>query len=113
MSEDVATPQAEIQRIVRGINAAWLEDEHARLNDFFHADVVFVDGDGRPMARGRDACVRTYVAFSTEARVTHFREAEAQVEVFGAVAVAHVPFEIAYSLAGQSYREPGRTEADR
>lgn len=109
MAEDVATREAaEIQELIRSVNVAWLEGEFDRLASVFHERIVFVDGQGRRLCEGRAACVDSYRAFRAEARVTHFREAETRVDVFGAVAIACAPFEIVYSRGGQECRERGQ-----
>src|SRR5579863_8753649 len=108
MADQKATKDgAEIQAILGRITAAWREGRVDELCQYFHPDVI-VRGPGFELvARGRDACVNSYADFIRQAVVREFNAGEPSVDVMGQAAVAICPWEIAYEMQGQSYRESG------
>ncbi len=101
------TAQAEIQQIVRSINAAWTEGRPDDLGRFLAPDVVFVIPDAGARAAGRDACVQTYRDFLAQAVLHRFVASDATVDVADATAVALCPYEIEYEIGGRRWRGDG------
>lgn len=100
--------QEEILSLLSRINEAWLEGRTEGLNDCFHNDVVIKGPQLQEMARGREACVKSYEDFIRLAKVREFKASEPVIDVFGAVAVASCPWKINYRMNDRDFRESGR-----
>lgn len=99
---------AEIQDLVRRLNAAWVEGRPEDLGKLFHSDMVLVAPDFVQRLVGREACVQSYQAFLSQAVVHRFELQQADVDVFGATAVASCPYTIEYEIGGKRWRGSGR-----
>ena len=101
----------EIRELLRTINDSWLSnnpDEVSKvLNDCFHQDMVIKGCDLKTMAKGRQACVRSYVGFIQQAKISAFSQNEPDIHVTGDTAIATYGWTIMYTLEGKEYTEPG------
>lgn len=97
----------EIRRLLSKINEAWLRGHTQELNNCFHDDVVVKGPEFQEMARGREACVRSYEDFIRLATVREFKAPQPVVDVFGSMAVAVGPWEISYTTSDKDYHESG------
>lgn len=98
----------EVRAVVRGLNDAWI---HGRMDEFataFHPDVVVVAPNFVARTVGRDACVRSYADFVSNAVLHHVRLDREEVDVFGSTAVAVSPYGIDYTIEGKRWRGGGR-----
>ena len=100
--------QEEILSLLSRISEAWLEGRTEGLNDCFHNDVVIKGPQLQEMARGREACVKSYEDFIRLAKVREFKASEPVIDVFGAVAVASCTWKINYRMNDRDFRESGR-----
>jgi ketosteroid isomerase-like protein len=96
-----------IRSLVARMNVAWLKRDIERLNDCFHNDVVIKGPNFQEMARGREACVKSYEDFIGLATVKEFKASEPVIDLFGGTAVASVPWAISYRMNDQDYDESG------
>ena len=99
--------ETEAWRVVQRVNEAWRTNRLEVLPALFHVDAVIVDATHLPLAVGRAACVDSYRAFVTSATVEAYTEGAPTVTLFGAAAVVSYPFQIGYSIGGQTYSETG------
>lgn len=101
----------EIRDLLRTINDSWLTkkpDEISRtLANCFHKDMVIKGCDLEILATGREACVRSYVDFIKQAKVSAFSQDEPDIQIFGDTAIATYGWNITYTLDGKEYTEPG------
>lgn len=101
----------EIRDLLRTINDSWLTkkpDEISRtLANCFHKDMVIKGCDLKTLATGREACVRSYVDFIKQAKVSAFSQDEPDIQIFGDTAIATYGWNITYTLDGKEYTEPG------
>lgn len=101
----------DIRNLLQRINNSWLSnkpDEVSKvLADCFHPNMVIKGCDLKTMAKGRDACVRSYVGFIQEAQVKAFSQNEADIQVTDDTAIATYGWTIMYTLEGKEYTEPG------
>ncbi len=100
--------QEQIRSLVSRINEAWLKGHTERLNECFHDDAVVKGPDLQEMARGREACVKSYADFIRMAIVKEFQAFEPVIDVFSNVAVVTSPWEIGYRMNDRDYHESGR-----
>jgi hypothetical protein len=98
----------EIRNLLNRINEAWLEGHTESLNECFHDEVVVKGPDFQEMARGRDACVKSYADFIRMAVVKEFRASEPSIDLLGKVAVVTAPWAISYRMNHRDYLESGR-----
>jgi hypothetical protein len=106
MSEVTAT-DGDPWRVVERLNEAWRTQRLAVLPALFHEQAVIVDATHQPLAVGRAACVESYRAFVASTVVESYEEGAPTVALFGATAVVSYPFQIRYTLDGQTYNETG------
>jgi ketosteroid isomerase-like protein len=100
--------QEQIRSLLSRINEAWLKGHTEGLNECFHDSVVVRGPDFQEMARGREACVKSYADFIRLARVEEFQESEPSIDVIGNVAVVTSPWKISYWMNDRDYHESGR-----
>lgn len=96
-----------IRQIIKNINQAWLTERFEELEQYFHADIVFIPAKFAGRVEGRVACIDTFRDFTAQATVREFRDGEPTIDVIGNAAVATYPFHMLYELADESYREDG------
>jgi hypothetical protein len=99
--------QEEIRSLLARMNEAWLKGHPERLNECFRHEVVVKGPDLREMARGREACVKSYADFIRLATVRDFQASEPVIDLFGSMAVATCPWKISYKMNNQDYDESG------
>jgi hypothetical protein len=97
----------EIRSLIGRMNEAWLKGRPERLNQCFRDGVVVRGPDLRVMARGREACVKSYADFIRIAIVKEFQASEPIIDLFGSMAVAACPWKISYRMNDQEYHESG------
>ena len=101
----------EVCLVLETINRAWLGENpevvRAALASCFHPDMVIKDAALKTVARGREACIRSYLDFIKLARVSSFQQAAPDVHLSAECAVASYYWRIVYLLAGQTYDEHG------
>jgi len=101
----------EIQIALETINGAWLSRNvnaiRLALSACFHREMVIKDAKLKTVARGREACVQSYLDFVEQARVSAFQQTEPDIYVFGDAAIASYNWEIAYSIGGENHRQGG------
>lgn len=97
----------EIRQLLNKINTAWLQGAAADLNNYFAEEVVFKGPSFVEMARGRAACVQTYLDFVKKTNIKEFHEGEPHIDVFSSYAVATCGWTIVYDMNHKSYRETG------
>jgi ketosteroid isomerase-like protein len=96
-----------IRQFIQTLNRAWLEGQFEKIGELLHPDVVFVHPNFAGRSVGREACAKSYADFMSQAKVHEFRQTDAQIDVFGATAIATYRFDIRYEMSGQTLTEPG------
>lgn len=93
------------------MNDAWLsgpaEEIAARLEACFHDDVVIRGADLTIAARGKEACIQSYVDFVEQAAIRECTLEEPEIDLAGDTAAAVYSWEMTYELEGESYSEAG------
>jgi hypothetical protein len=106
---ELSTPaQKDVWRIVRQINAAWVEGKPERLVEHFHDRMAIVGTSGNRYGVGNLACVESYRNFIATAQIARFKEIDPSVDVYETVAIVSYRFEIEYAMGGKTYQETGR-----
>lgn len=104
------TDQDQVREVIGRLHDAWSnrrpEDIPTAMKGLWHEDAVILAG-AQEMARGRDACVKSYQDFVEQASLTETRLGEPSIEVWGDVAVATSAWHMTYDLDGQTHRESG------
>ena len=107
---DPATARA--RDFLLSLNACWQTGDLDALEGFYHPDVVLLPPDlGEPI-RGREAVVASYLEFLQAATLEHFEVLALDVFPFpagpaAATYVAHLIFNVTYTLDGETYVEKG------
>ena len=101
------TSTAEVERLIRELNAAWPEGRLEEVGRCFDEEAVMVPPGGGVLIRGREAIVGSFRGFLGMAKVHGFEILDPTVAAFGSTACAVVPFQIHYELQGQVYDEKG------
>jgi hypothetical protein len=102
------SPQEEIQVLISKVNQAWLGGRIGELHEYFHNDIVIRGPDFTKLAKGREACVKSYEDFIQKSLVRNFKASEPEVDMWDNSAVATYSWEISYETQGQAYQEFGR-----
>ncbi|MGH2374379.1 MAG: YybH family protein [bacterium] len=96
-----------IRVLLRKINDAWVKGDPDDLSQYFHEDIVIVAPRFQGIERGREACVRSYKEFTSQARTHEYVESDAAIEQWDDTAVATYRYDITYEMDGTVYRESG------
>lgn len=106
------TDQETIAATVDAINRAWRghdpETITSELRRYFAEDMVIVGPDLRVLARGSEACTRSYAEFISNASINTYESGELAIELFGDVAIAVHPWSMTFSIFGRQSTESGR-----
>jgi hypothetical protein len=106
---ELSTPaQKDVWRIVRQINAAWVDGKPERLLEHFHDRMAIVGTSGNRYGVGKLACVESYRNFIASAKIARFEETDPSVDVCETVAIVSYRFEIEYTMGGKTHQETGR-----
>ena len=103
MTDDAA------RTFLTALNECWQRGDLVAIADFYHPDVVLLPPDlGEPI-RGVDAVVGSYRDFLDAAQLNHFAITRLDVFPFDGTdtLVAHLAFDVAYTLDGDDYVEKG------
>ena len=94
----------EIDAIIKKINLSWVKGHPENL----HENMMIVSPELKVMGKGKEACIKSYSDFISQATVTEYSEAEPEIYVFGNTAIASYKYDIAWETNGQSFKESGR-----
>jgi ketosteroid isomerase-like protein len=101
----------EVKDLVRAINDSWLSKTPDKipkiLADCFHEDMMIKGCNLETLASGREACVRSYIDFVKQAKISAFSQNEPEIQVVGDTAIATYGWNITYTLDDKEYRESG------
>jgi hypothetical protein len=101
-----------VRQFLLDLHSSWPEDDPGALARFYHPDAVLLPPDlGTPIV-GREAIVLSYQDFLQTATLHDFKVTELDVHSFvteGATSthVAHLYFDILYSLSDVRFSEQG------
>jgi uncharacterized protein (TIGR02246 family) len=104
------TDEDEVRAVIVRLNDAWSNrkpgDIPMAMEGLWHEDAVILAG-AQEMARGREACIRSYQDFVEQATLEGTRLGDPSIDVWGDTAVATSAWHMTYDLDGQTYRESG------
>lgn len=98
----------EVKAFIGEINEAWVKGRPGDLKDYFHEEMVIFSPGFGVRGEGREACVKSYEDFVSQATVDELVEIDMVVDLWGGTAVATYRFEVSYKMNGQKYRDTGR-----
>lgn len=70
--------------------------------------MVIFGPDFRVRGEGREACVKSYEDFASQATVDEFKETDMVIDLWGDTAVVTYRFKVSYKINGQKNRDSGR-----
>lgn len=97
----------DVDRFVRALNQTWVERRYDDLAAFFDDDVVLLMAGTGTTVVGVAAMVDSYRQFGAIGTVHNFEIESVELHPSGPVVIAHLRFEIDYSIASGRYRERG------
>ena len=100
------------RKFLTALNECWQAGDLAAIADFYHPDVVLLPPDLGAPIHGRDAVVASYREFLDAATLDLFEITSLDVFPFdtgsgAATLVAHLAFDVAYTLNEETYVEKG------
>lgn len=107
-SEAELKDREEVEGFIREINGAWVGGRPGDLKGYFHEDMVIFAPGFEMKGEGREACLKSYEDFVSQATVDEFKETDMVIDLWGNTAVATYRFEVSYKINGQKYRDFGR-----
>jgi ketosteroid isomerase-like protein len=111
MTNDPASPAAEVRRVVAAINEVWRAEDPDRiaalLAPYFADEIVIVGSDLTPLGSGRDAAIASYADFARVATIAAFAMDEPVVHVADGTAVATYGWRIRYAMDNAEFDESG------
>jgi ketosteroid isomerase-like protein len=104
-------PSPDPAAVVTEVNRIWRTNAPAQIAPaiapYFTDDAVFVAPDLARVAAGRDAVASSYADFIRHTTLIAVHVEDPQVDSFGDVAVATMPWSMRYDLAGELHDERG------
>lgn len=107
-SETRSNDRKEVEGFIRKINEAWVEGRPGDLRDYFHEDMVIFGPGFGIRGEGREACVKSYENFVSQATVGEFVQTDLVMDIWGNTAVATYRFEVSYKINGRRHGDSGR-----
>ncbi len=101
----------EVWRTVQSLNKTWAGGGNPdELKNFFHKDMVAITCTDRERIEGGDACVASWKAFVSAAKVNYWKETAPKVQLYGSGKFAVVTYywDMSYEMNGQTVRAKGR-----
>ncbi len=84
---DLGSAEVAVSKVISRIDRAWREKQFDGFEACFHPDAVITGPGFTEVARGRDACARSYREFATNSEVLAYSEANHQLRVWKSTAV--------------------------
>ena len=107
-TESPADLQNEIIQTIRDMNRAWMEADFARLEEYFHKNIIIVTPDLQRAGIGIDACLASYKGFISSGKVHNFEDRDIGVDIVDNTAVVTYEYDIDYEMSGKRSMEAGR-----
>ena len=98
----------EIHQLLKKITSLWTGGHPEKLKEYFHEKMMIVSPDFQVMGDGREACIKSYEDFMSQAILHDYRESDPEIYMWGNTAIASYKYEIAWEMDGKSYRESDR-----
>ncbi len=100
-SETELKNKVEVKDFIGEINGAWVEGRPGDLKDYFHEDMVIFAHGFEMRGEGREACIKSYEDFVSQATVGEFVQTDMVIDIWGNTAVATYRFEVSYKINGR------------
>lgn len=94
--------------IVEKINAATLGSSGEDIAGLFDDQVTFVSPDFRMRLRGKQACLRSYEEFRSNADMEDYHLEDTQADICDNTAVVTYIFHVRYTMGGKTNDDSGR-----
>jgi len=95
-------------QIVKEINRLWQDGPFEKLKDYFHEKMVIVSPDLQVLGDGREACIKSYAEFVSQARIDKYEENPPEVHAWGNTAVVSYTLKSFCGVQGPAARETYR-----
>ena len=89
------------------ISNSWICDDLNNLDNVFHEKIIFSDSSFNILAKGRNACIRSYEIFKSNARIDKFKQFNPSINEFGNTAIVKYSFEIEYISKNKTSNQIG------
>ncbi len=108
---EMSRQQEEVWTIISSLNKAWTKDGSVdAVKKYFHNEMVALTPNDRLRLDGSAACISSWNAFASNAKVLSWKEIEPKVQIYGdgRFAVATYYFDISFVMQGQTMTTGGR-----
>lgn len=100
-----------IRQLLQRINGSWLsggsDQIRSVMNPRFHPDMMIKGAKGETLAKGREACIQSYLAFASSAQIVKCTLSEPAIDVIGGIAIASYSWSMTYRMKGVESSESG------
>jgi Domain of unknown function (DUF4440) len=104
------TDRDRVREVIERLNDAWSKHPPdqiaAAMDGLWHREAVILAG-AQEMARGSDACIKSYQDFVEQATLDDTTLGEPSIEVWDDTAVSTSSWHMTYDLDGQRHTESG------
>ena len=98
----------DITQIIKKINQSWKEGYTEKLEKYFHEKMMVVSPDLKILGEGREACIKSYSDFITQAKVKKYSESALDVRVWEKTAIVSYKYDVVWEMGGKAYEESGK-----
>ena len=98
----------DITQIIKKINQSWKEGYTEKLEKYFHEKMMVVSPDLKILGEGREACIKSYSDFITQAKVKKYSESALDVRVWEKTAIVSYKYDVVWEMDGKMYEESGK-----
>lgn len=107
MSEDLLADMKALRWLLERLERSWRDGDEASLSACFHPEVVFAGPEHQEIARGREACVGTYLDFVRAATIHAYSSGEPTIRLWDTTAVVSHAWTMDYEIESGRSLERG------
>jgi len=103
--------EKEIWDLIQTMNRCWTcgdIKELAKLNNYFHENMVAITATDNHRVEGRKACVNGWSEFAKNSKIHFWKELDPKIQIYGNAAVVTYYFDMSFDMGGQSIKMGGR-----
>ncbi len=94
-------------KLVQEISNSWIYDNLNNLNNLFHENIIFSDSSFQILGEGRNACIKSYEIFNSNAKIDKFKQFNPLINEFGNTTIVKYSFEIEYISNNEKFNQKG------
>ena len=97
-----------IEHLIEAFNTGWTRGDFNAVESVLHENVIFIAPDLATEIVGKEACLETIKAYTSNANTLSFEVEKQKINVWHQTANISMNYNIEYFMNGKKYREKGK-----